>query len=342
MEAGVYRSSCVGEHERSGDVCHEQDLRLNLLFAISSTTYNVSTLPAGTLLDRYGPRFTSLCGCVCLALGTSLMSAAFYIPNFDGFVVASVFLSLGGTLVFIPSFAIANAFPRHAGSIVSCMTGAFEASSAVFLLLDAAHIPPETFFAAYLAVPALIFAANLTLMNEYSYKTEAELETKIARAKDATQDVHDSDEELTDSEVKSLRAARRTRRESKLDQLDELLGDADEREERRQKEESQYMASGVIGALHGQSVKQQMTTPWFSLLALLVLIQMSRMNLFIATIQEQYQNLLQSKPLAVHVLRFFDAGLPVSPPCPLSRLTPPLPRLTLPSSAASPPRPSSR
>lgn len=48
---------------------------------------------------------------------------------------------------------------------------------------------PQKFFLAYLIVPALLLIAQFTIMNEEGYKTLPELELKIERARDATQDV---------------------------------------------------------------------------------------------------------------------------------------------------------
>jgi hypothetical protein len=56
------------------------------------------------------------------------MATAFSIPEFDGYIVGNAFLSLGGTFIFVPSFQIANAFPKYAGTIVAMVTGAFDAS----------------------------------------------------------------------------------------------------------------------------------------------------------------------------------------------------------------------
>lgn len=119
VEQGVYHDEmCSPEEIKQGvELCYEQDLRLNLFFAIASTTCNVSALPVGTILDRYGPRVCAIIGSVCLAIGSLLMAYAFYIPDFDGYIAGNVFLALGGTFIFVPSFSIANAFPRFS---VSC------------------------------------------------------------------------------------------------------------------------------------------------------------------------------------------------------------------------------
>lgn len=118
--------SCPKSNRASNDLL--TCARLNLFFAIASTTCNFSALPVGTLLDRYGPRFAATIGAVCLAIGSVLMATAFQIPEFDGYIAGNVFLSLGGTFIFVPAFQVANAFPKYSGTIVALVTGAFDAS----------------------------------------------------------------------------------------------------------------------------------------------------------------------------------------------------------------------
>jgi MFS family permease len=169
--------------------------RLNVFFAIASTTCNVSALPVGTILDRYGPRVAAIIGSICLAVGSVLMACAFAIPEFDGYIIGNVLLAMGGTFIFVPSFAIANAFPRFSGSIVATVTGAFDASAAVYLLYGLFYeasdgaFTPQKFFLGYLLVPILILAAQFTLMNEGAYKTVPQMELKIEKELDATRDV---------------------------------------------------------------------------------------------------------------------------------------------------------
>ena len=169
--------------------------RLNLFFAIASTTCNVSALPVGTILDRYGPRVAAVIGSIFLAVGSILMACAFHIPEFDGYIVGNIFLALGGTFVFVPSYSIANAFPRFSGTIVATITGAFDASAAVFLFYRLAYeasegqFTPAKFFFAYLTVPVFLLLGQATLMNEDAYKTVPQLELKIEKEQNATRDV---------------------------------------------------------------------------------------------------------------------------------------------------------
>jgi hypothetical protein len=96
-----------------------------------------------------------------------------------------------------------------------------------------------------------------------------------------------------------------------LSQLDDLVGDARSRKRQQEKLEQQQEASGVWGALHNKSAREQMLTPWFILLTLLTVIQMVRMNYFIATIREQYLYMLGSVEGATKINDFFDWALPL-------------------------------
>jgi hypothetical protein len=96
-----------------------------------------------------------------------------------------------------------------------------------------------------------------------------------------------------------------------MSQLDDLIGDAKWRKKQDEKQEQQLEASGVWGALHNKTAHEQMMTPWFILLTLLTVLQMVRMNLFIASIREQYTYMLGSVDAAEKVNDFFDWALPL-------------------------------
>lgn len=318
IREGVYRDLCTQEElDEDVEVCYEQDLRLNFFFSLASTTANVSALVVGTMLDRYGPAVCYYIGSACLAAGSIIMSLAFQIDEFDGFTMGNFFLALGGTFVFLPSFQIANAFPKYGGSIVALVTGAFDASAAVFLFYRLAYegsdgaFKPQTFFLVYLVVPVAIVIAQLTFLPSENYKTAPQLEMKIQRAEETNRDVHTSDEDLPDEEVWRRRKNRSVRRRKRLNKLDKLVGDEISRKKQEEAHEHRLETSGVWGALHNKSAVQQMLTPWFILLTLLTVLQMVRMNYFIASIREQYAYMLNSPALAARVNDFFDWALPL-------------------------------
>lgn len=319
---GVYSELCdnTADDERRPNTasCPEQDMRLNLFFIVASIVANVSALFAGYSLDHYGRRTCYIAASIFLAAGCVMLGYAFAIPEFDGYILGNVLLSLGGTFLFVPSFQLSNAFPKCSGLIVAVITGSFDASAAVLLLYqfvweatDGAFAPNQFFFA-YLAVPVILLIGEFALMPRDAYHTTPELEHKIEIAQDASRDIHDSDEDIDSmTELYRVRSNRADRRLAKLDQIEGILGDADEREERAQKQEDVQVASGVWGVLHGLPAHRQMMTAWFILILLLTILQMLKMNNFISTIQSQYRYLLQSDEDAEAISKFFGIALPI-------------------------------
>lgn len=292
--------------------------RLNLFFTVASITANVSALPVGTILDRYGSRICGIVGSVLLAVGSLLMVFSFLRPEFRGFIAGNFFLALAGTFIFVPSFQIANAFPRRAGAIVALVTGAFDASAAVFLFYRFAYegsngtFTPDRFFLGYLIVPAVILIAMLTFMPKRDYRSTMQLESKMERAEDATRDIHTSDDEIdSERELERVRSIRADRRNNTIKQINQVLGDKDERQLRAVREEDRHQVAKVWGALHGMEAHNQMATPWFILITLMTVLQMLRMNYFIATIRSQYEYMLGSAKLAEQINDFFDVALPL-------------------------------
>ncbi|KAJ5774690.1 Major facilitator superfamily domain general substrate transporter [Penicillium paradoxum] len=319
VEEGVYHERCTPAEINEGlELCARQDLRLNLFFTIASITANVSALPVGTILDRCGSRVCWLIGSVLLAIGAVIMALAFRNSGFDGYIAGNFLLALAGTFLFVPSFQIANAFPKHAGSIVALVTGAFDASAAVFLFYRLIYeasgrsFALHKFFLCYLIVPVGILIALMTIMPAHDYVSTLQLANKIEEAEDAMHDVHDSDDEIeTRSELNRVRKKRAELRRKQICEIDAVLGNKDERQIRAEREEDRQQTSWVWGVLHGLPAHKQMATPWFVLITLMTILQMVRMNYFIATIRSQYAYMLGSIEEADKIGAFFDVALPV-------------------------------
>lgn len=318
---GVYRELCpADEIDRDPHIpCDKQDLRLNLSFAVASITANVGSLAAGTVLDRLGRRAAWVLGCAFFAAGCLSMGLSFSVPKFPGYFAGNFLLALGGSFLFISSFKLANAFPRHSGLIVALVTGAFDASAAVFLFYRMAydatggrHLSLHTFFFSYLVVPVLILVAEFSYMPRLAYHSAGELKAKIEHSADHSRDVHTSDDDISGEEERAdVRQKRAERRRVRRDALDDLTGGKQERDERDRKEEHRLEASGVWGMLHGLPAHKQMLTPWFILVLLLTAHQMLRMNFIIATLRAQYRYMLDSEKLARKVNHLFDVALPL-------------------------------
>lgn len=294
VEEGVYRDKCTTQELRDGVwVCYEQEVRLNLMFTVAAVSTNMCALPVGTILDKYGPRIASFVGVVFLTLGALLMAFAADLP-FDGYIPGYLFLALGGPFIFIPSFQLSNTFPKHSGLILALLTGAFDTSSAVFLAYRLIYqgtngsFSPKKFFLMYLIVPVLVLAAQLVVMPGQSYKTVGEI-AKQAEEPTSVNGTNGSNHNA-DSEDAAL--------------LGPKTGETQQPATEKDK-------SGVYGALHGKTAAQQIATPWFILITLFTVIQMLRINYFVATIRTQYTEMLHSPSRAVRVNEFFDIALPL-------------------------------
>jgi len=195
------------------------------------------------------------------------------------------------------------------------LTGAFDSSSAVFLLYRLLYDHTDgkltlcTWFTAYLIVPATILILQLTLMPSRSYKTVGELACQAEVEEELLHEDHDNEDymEVGDDGVRLCRE----RRSSLIHEIDSLLGGKDAKAIHDKKLEESHESSGVWGAMHGMSINRQICSWWFVLITLFTVIQMIRINYFVATIRPQYEFLLGSYHSAVEVNQFFDLALPV-------------------------------
>lgn len=279
------------------------------MFTVAAVSTNVCALPVGTILDRYGPRVAGIIGCFLLAIGSALLAFAWDVrESVDLWIPGYFFLALGGPFIFISSFQLSNTFPKHSGTILALLTGAFDTSSAVFLIYRLifqstdGSFTTKRFFLIYLAVPALILVAQIFLMPSNSYRTVGEL---VQQAEDPSTD-SDSDLDINPEERAQLR---QERRESVVSEITELLGTKGAEEQQAQQQHVEA-TSGVWGVLHGKPALKQIMTPWFILIALFTIIQMTRINYFVATIRTQY-SFLVGPGKAENINAFFDIALPL-------------------------------
>ncbi|KAJ6185177.1 hypothetical protein N7519_006478 [Penicillium mononematosum] len=342
----VYRNLCSeAELEKAVNVCYGQEIRLNLMFTIAAVVTNVSALPVGTVLDAYGPQVCGIAGSICLAVGAVLFGTANKLP-FDGYTPGYLFLALGGPFVFIPSFHLSNTFPTRSGLILSMLTGAFDASSALFLLFRLLNehtqgfVSVSNFFAAYLIVPVFITAAQIFIMPPTSYKTAGEL-VQHAEAQ-VVDEMHDRiDDTVNDrSEGERQRMDRRLHRQSIVSHIQDLLDDGTAsvmsgntinnsifhtnintettatheaptpHSHTHQQPTPNPAPGGIWGVLHGHSALYQLRTPWFTLITAFTVLMMLRINYFVATLRSQYTYLLSSET-AAQINATFDILLPI-------------------------------
>lgn len=312
---GAYRNVCSsnahGPDSTPVDTCVE--MHLNLMFTMAAVATNLVALPVGAILDHFGPRVCGVIGSLFLACGSLILAYAQSRP-FDGFVVGYLLLALGGPFTFIPSFHLSNAFPQHSGLILALLTGAFDSSSALFLfyrlIYQSTGLSYRTFFLLYLVVPAFLFITQMALMPKQSYKTVGDL---VEQAEDAEAAIEADDNDCYDDQVDEstalLRDERRNLNRAVLDHTDQLLGGA-RADGQVLREEKSNEVSGVWGVMHAYSALDQITSPWFILICLFTIIQMTRINYFVATIRSQYEVIFGDHHKAVEINDFFDLALP--------------------------------
>jgi MFS family permease len=232
---------------------------------VAAVATNVAALPIGAILDRYGPRVCGLLGSIFLAVGALLMAFESQVP-FDGLLFGYLFLALGGPFTYISSFQLSNAFPRNSGFILALLTGAFDASSALFLVYRIVYertggsFGHRRFFLAYLAVPVAIVIIQLTIMPAQSYKTVGELVEEIEEPLP-----DDEPYDQIDEHTALLHEEERQHREEVVSGIQDLLGSA-KADKQAKREERKNEISGVWGVMHPYTSWEQIKSPWFILI----------------------------------------------------------------------------
>ncbi|KAK2010563.1 FMP42 protein [Colletotrichum eremochloae] len=311
---GAYEDVCSADDPDSApdDTCVE--IHLNLMFTCAAVGTNIAALPVGALLDHAGPRVCGLMGAFFLVVGSLLMAYAKNLP-FDGFLIGYLALALGGPFTYISSFQLSNAFPKHSGLILALLTGAFDASSALFLVYRLIYqetegtFGHEKFFKIYLIVPIFITIAQFALMPKQSYKTVGEL----VELQEETAAVNDADPEPYDDQIDentALLQEERRQRETVVADIEQLLG-TQRTDKQNRSEEEKNETSGVWGVMHNRTALQQIASPWFILICMFTVIQMLRINYFVATVRAQYEAIFGDYNKAVEINNFFDVALPV-------------------------------
>ncbi|KAH6853776.1 major facilitator superfamily domain-containing protein [Chaetomium sp. MPI-CAGE-AT-0009] len=311
---GAYRHTCAVPDGSSDDEDTCVDLHLNLMFTVAAVATNVAALPIGAILDHYGPRVCGLLGSLFLGAGALLMAFEKRL-HFDALLLGYFCLALGGPFTYISSFQLSNAFPRNSGFILALLTGAFDASSALFLLYRVVYqktdgaFNHERFFLGYLIVPVAIILLQFTLMPAQSYKTVGELVEEIEEPLHAAA-VDAGPYDQVDEETALLQEEERQHRVDVIEGIHTILGPA-MADKQTKREEHINEISGVWGVMHGYTAWEQIKSPWFILICLFTAVQMTRINFFVATIRSQYESLLASHQEAVALNHFFDAALPL-------------------------------
>lgn len=324
VSEGVYSQYCTPEEiEDNVPICSQQELKLNFMFTLGAVMTNGVSIFVGLILDRWGPRACGFIGAFFLAAGSLTLRSALSIEIFDAFLVGYSLLALGGPFTSISAFQLSNAFPAYSGTVLALITGAFDASSALFLLYRIAYTKSEgaftisKFFTWYLITPVFLVLVQTFVMHKESYKTVKEIiesaEEDIATFGSRRLSIK-INSSVADVDERAGLLANADNSQNYTDAIDDNDEDAEETAIEASKKAALADAtkiSGVWGALHGKPASEQVKSWWFIIMVFYTTIQMVRINYFVATVYSQYSFLFGSYERAKELNQFFDLALPL-------------------------------
>ncbi|XP_075019840.1 equilibrative nucleobase transporter 1 isoform X2 [Calonectris borealis] len=114
--------------------CSRQDEQFSLVFTIGSFMNNFMTFPMGFIFDRFGTTVARLIAISLYAGGTLLV--AFSTPELAVLLFPAMsMLSVGGILLILTNMQVGNLFGKYRSIIITLYNGAFDSSSAIFLII---------------------------------------------------------------------------------------------------------------------------------------------------------------------------------------------------------------
>uniref|UniRef100_A0A3P8PRZ6 Solute carrier family 43 member 3b n=1 Tax=Astatotilapia calliptera TaxID=8154 RepID=A0A3P8PRZ6_ASTCA len=141
-EEGYFSSLCVNGTGVNGTLvldCAGQDEQFSLIFTIASFMNNFLTLPNGFLFDRFGTTVTRLYGIFLYTIGTVMVAFSTSALAILLFPALSL-LAVGGILFLMTNMQVGNLFGSRRSTIITLYNGAFDSSSALFLVIKVRNI----------------------------------------------------------------------------------------------------------------------------------------------------------------------------------------------------------
>ncbi|XP_038585985.1 solute carrier family 43 member 3-like [Micropterus salmoides] len=137
---GYFSSLCINTTGVNATVldCSGQDEQFSLVFTIASFMNNFLTLPNGFLFDRFGTTVARLFGIFLYTMGSLMV--AFATSAFSNLLFPALsLLAVGGIMFLITNMQVGNLFGSHRSTIITLYNGAFDSSSALFLVIKLLH-----------------------------------------------------------------------------------------------------------------------------------------------------------------------------------------------------------
>lgn len=314
VDSGVYSEFC----DQGERYCKTSDTRMNFMFTLATVITNGCALPVGSVLDSIGPQKTTIIGATLFLCGNVLFGLQVVHGAVDTYLLGYALLALGSIAIFLSQFHLSNTFPQYSGVILAAITGAFDASSIPYLLYREAYFrlgkpSLQTFFWMYTLFPILIIIQQLLAGPQQIYNRNS-VGSAISFNTDA------DDEDFDDlARVRSLPDTQRVPFRddpvaSGFSRISYPLvgtmmdGDQDEEEI---KALSGPNDDGVVGAMFGKTLKEQVTSSWFWIISAYLFVAMVRTNWYLATVQSQLEY-YTTAALANTLTKAFTVLLPVA------------------------------
>ncbi|KAK0153763.1 Solute carrier family 43 member 3 [Merluccius polli] len=134
---GYYSSLCVNRTEVNGTQvfdCSGQDEQLSLVFTIASFMNNFLMLPNGFLFDHFGTTVARLFGISLYTAGALLVAFSSSVLSVLLFPALSC-IAMGGIMLLATNMQVGNLFGSRRSTVITLYNGAFDSSSALFLLM---------------------------------------------------------------------------------------------------------------------------------------------------------------------------------------------------------------
>lgn len=114
--------------------CKAQDEKFSLIFTLASFMNNFMTFPTGFIFDRFK---TTVARLIAISLYTSATLIIAFISAGSAMLLflAMPMLTVGGILFLMTNLQVGNLFGKHRSTIITLYNGAFDSSSAVFLIV---------------------------------------------------------------------------------------------------------------------------------------------------------------------------------------------------------------
>ncbi|XP_060032212.1 equilibrative nucleobase transporter 1 isoform X3 [Erinaceus europaeus] len=114
--------------------CKAQEEKFSLIFTLASFMNNFMTFPTGYIFDRFK---TTVARLIAIFLYTTATLTIAFTSAESALLLflAMPMLTVGGILFLLTNLQVGNLFGKHRSTIITLYNGAFDSSSAVFLII---------------------------------------------------------------------------------------------------------------------------------------------------------------------------------------------------------------